>query len=143
MSDARKEYADIIDREHHVSKKRQPMARLNRAAQFAPFAALTGYDDLIRESERETDEQLDLDEDSKAALNEKLIWLFHQEIPPEAAFTYFVPDSKKAGGEYITVTGKISKYDEFSQSITLEGGKVLFIEDINKIECDAFDELMW
>lgn len=81
MSDARKEYADIIDREHHVSKKRQQMARLNRAAQFAPFAALTGYDDLIRESERETDEQLDLDEDSKAALNEKLVWLFHQDNP--------------------------------------------------------------
>ena len=119
------------------------MARLNRAAQFAPFAALTGYDDLIRESERETDEQLDLDEDSKAALNEKLVWLFHQEIPPEAAFTYFVPDSKKAGGEYITVTGKISKYDEFSQSITLDSDKVIFIEDINKIECNAFDEFVW
>ena len=82
-------------------------------------------------------------EDSKAALNEELVWLFHQEIPPEAAFTYFVPDSKKAGGEYITITGRISKYDEFSQSITLENGKVLFIEDISKIECDAFDELMW
>ena len=143
MSDARKEYADIIDREHHVSKKRQQMARLNRAAQFAPFAALTGYDDLIRESERETDEQLDLDEDSKAALNEKLVWLFHQDNPPEATFTVLVPDSKKIGGEYVPVTGKIAKYDEFSQSITLESGRVLFIEDISKIESDTFDELIW
>lgn len=143
MNDARKEYADIIDREHHVSKKRQPMARLNRAAQFAPFAALTGYDDLIRESERETEKALDLDEDSKSALNDKLVWLFHQDDPPEATFTIFVPDSKKAGGEYVPVTGTIERYDEFSQSITLEGGRVLFIEDISKIDCDAFDEMMW
>ena len=119
------------------------MARLNRAAQFAPFAALTGYDDLIRESERETDEQLDLDEDSKAALNEKLVWLFHQDNPPEATFTIFIPDCKKTGGEYVPVTGTIAKYDEFSQSITLTSGKVLFIEDISKIESDAFDDLMW
>ena len=143
MSDARKEYADIIDLEHHVSKKRQPMDRINRAAQFAPFAALTGYDDLIRESERETDEQQDLAEDSKAVLNEKLVWMCHQDSSPEATFTIFVPDSKKSGGEYVPVTGRISKYDDFSQSITLESGEVIFIEDISKIECDAFDKLMW
>ena len=141
MSDARKEYADIIDREHHVSKKRQPMDRINRAAQFAPFAALTGYDDLIRESERETNEYIELGEDEKAELNEKLVWLFHQESPPEVDITYFIPDSQKSGGEYVTVTGRISRYDELSQSITLEGETVIFIEDINKIECDTFDSL--
>lgn len=136
MNDARKEYADIIDREHHVSKKRQPMARLNRAAQFSPFAALTGYDDLIRESERETEEQLNLDEDSKVALNEKLVWLFHQDNPPKATFTVFVPDNKKSGGKYVTVIGTIAKYDEFSQSITLACGRVLHIEYISEIDCE-------
>lgn len=142
MNDARKEYADLIDREHHVSKKRQPMERISRAAQFAPFAALTGYDDLIREAERETDAQLELDEDGKTELNEKLVWLLQQESAPEADFTYFVPDGRKSGGEYVTVTGRISKYDAFSQSLTLQGGKVLRIEELTAIACAEFDRLM-
>ena len=142
MADARIEYADIIDREHPVSAKHLPMSRLNRAAQFAPFAALTGYDDLIRESERETDTRTELDESSIEELNRKLVWLLRQDDPPEAAFTFFVPDSKKAGGAYETVTGKLLRYDQFARSITLDNGETLFIDDIRAIESDDFREEM-
>lgn len=142
MADARIEYADIIDREHPVSAKHPPMSRLNRAAQFAPFAALTGYDDLIRESERETDTRTELDESSIEELNRKLVWLLRQDDPPEAAFTFFVPDSKKAGGAYETVTGKLLRYDQFARSITLDNGETLFIDDIRAIESDDFREEM-
>lgn len=143
MSDARTVYADIIDLDHHVSKKRTPMVRPDRAAKFSPFAALTGYDDLILESERVTEKESDLDEDVKAALNEKLVWLLRQDTPPEADFAYFVPDGKKAGGAYVTVSGRIIKYDALSGSITLDGGKVLPIRDISRIEGDAFMERFW
>ena len=74
------------------------MSRINRAAQFAPFAALTGYDDLVRESARETETQRFLDENIIEELNDKLVFLFHRSDTPEAAFTYFVRDAKKAGG---------------------------------------------
>ena len=140
MADARIEYADIIDREHPVSMKHPPMSRLNRAAQFAPFAALTGYDDLIRESERETDARTELDESSMEELDRKLVWLLRQDEPPEAEFTYFVPDSKKAGGAYATAAGRLLRYDPLSRSVTLSGGETLFIDDIRAIESDAFGD---
>lgn len=141
IPDARTEYKDIFDHEHHVSKKRPQMSRINRAAQFAPFAALTGYDDLVRESARETEDQRFLDENSIEELNDKLVFLFQQSDPLEASFTYFVRDSKKAGGKYVTVSGKAVRYDEYEQSITLENGDVIFIEDISEIECSAFNAL--
>ena len=143
MPDARLEYADIIDREHPVSAKHPPMSRLNRAAQFAPFAALTGYDDLIRESERETDARTELDESGLEALDRKLVWLLRQDDPPEASFTFFVPDGKKAGGAYETAAGRPVRYDPFSRSVTLDSGETLFIDDVREIECDAFPEASW
>ena len=140
MPDARIEYADIIDRAHPVSAKHPPMSRLNRAAQFAPFAALTGYDDLIRESERETDACTELDESRIEALNRRLVWLLRQADPPEASFTFFVPDGKKAGGAYETVSGRLLRYDPLSRSVTLSSGETLFIDDIREIACDALPE---
>jgi len=140
MRDARTEYADIIDREHHVSGTRPQMPRLARAAQFAPYAALTGYDDLIRESERETEARTELGADGKEALNRRLVWLLHQDIPPAAAFTCFVPDEKKAGGGYVTVTGSIVRWDALSGSLTLDGGETICIEDVRAVECEAFPE---
>ena len=137
--DAKMEYKDIFEREHHVSRKHPQMSRSNRAAQFAPFAALTGYDDLVRESARETEAQRFLDENSIEELNDKLVFLFQQSDTPEAAFTYFVRDAKKAGGKYVTVIGKVVHYDEYEQSIMLENGEVIFIEDISQIECAAFN----
>lgn len=141
MPDARTEYRDIIDLPHHVSSKHPQMSRLGRAAQFAPFAALTGYDDLIRESARETEMQQIPDADKIEEMNARLVFLFRQAEPPEAVFTVFVPDGKKAGGKYITVTGKVARYDAYEQSITLENGDVIFIENITQIDCSAFDAM--
>ena len=139
MTEARKGYADIIDRAHHVSRRRKPMPRLSRAAQFSPFAALTGYDDLVREAARETESRRFPDEDGIEEMNKKLVFLMRQAEPPEATFTWFVADGKKSGGSYDTVTDRIVRYDEFEQCITLRSGRVIFIEDLTRIECAAFE----
>lgn len=101
-------YDDIINLPHPTSQKHPRMPRTTRAAQFAPFAALTGYNEAIRETSRLTDEQLDLDDTMKASLNEKLL-LIKDRLPdqPEISITFFVPDTKKAGGAYKTTTGYI------------------------------------
>ena len=78
MRDARDEYADMINRDHHVSKKRPQMSRINRAAQFSPFAALTGYDDLVQEAARFTNQKQDLDAEEKDLLNQKIVFLLIQ-----------------------------------------------------------------
>ena len=137
MTDARKEYGDIIDREHHVSERHPRMPRMNRAAQFAPFAALTGYDDLIRETERETDAPPVLDENELEELNDKLAFLLQSEGMPEAEFTVFLPDGKKSGGKYVTVRGRILRFDEFARSLTLDSGEVIRCETIARIRSDA------
>lgn len=143
MNNARIIYKDIICREHHVSQKRQPMPRLQRAAQFAPFAALTGYDDMIREAGRYTDEQTELDEGTIRELNDKLIFLLHRERPTQATFTCFIPDRKKAGGSYVSLTDSIARYDEYHHRLTLGSGLTLPIEHIVSIEGDVFDVLNW
>ncbi len=135
MPDARAEYGDIIDLEHPVSEKHPQMPRSKRAVQFAPFAALTGYDDLIRESERQTERERELDEDQIRELNEMLVHLLRSETAPEASFTVFVPDGRKTGGKYVTLTGRISRFDEYARSITLDSGEVIRIESITQIEC--------
>ena len=142
MQDARTEYGDIIDRPHHVSETRPQMPRLSRAAQFAPFAALTGYDDLVNEAARETDAQRLPDEHKIEELNAKLVFLFRQAEPTEATFTVFVPDSRKSGGKYAKVTGRPVRYDAYAQCITLETGEVIFIEDVAEIECSGFDAVI-
>ena len=143
MQDARSVYADIIDRERPVSEKHPPMSRLNRAAQFSPFAALTGYDDLIRESERVTDARAELDEGGKEVLDRKLLWLLRQKPGTEARFTYFVPDAKKAGGAYVTATGSILRYDPLSRSLLLDEGSEIPIDELRAVESEAFSEELW
>ena len=133
-SEARIRYADLIDREHHVSKKRPPMDPLNRAAQFSPFAALSGYEDLIRESERETDSRRELDEERKSQLNALLSRLIRQNGAQEAVFTYFAADEKKEGGEYRTAAGRIKKFDALARTVLLEDGEKIPVDDISGIE---------
>ena len=135
-ADARTVYADIIDRPHHVSSKHPQMPRLNRAVQFAPYATLKGYGDLIRETARETDAQRLMDENEIEELNEKLVLLLQLDDPPEASFTVFVPDEKKAGGQYVKVNGKPVRYAEFEHRIILDGGEGIRIENIVEIDCD-------
>ena len=133
-SDARKKYGDIIDHPHYVSPDHPQMTLLNRAAQFSPFAALTGYDDLIEEAARETDVWIQPDESARETLDRRLRRLLAQPQPAEAAFTYFVPDEKKTGGAYRTVTAGVRKYDPTAQSILLTTGEVIPLEYLADVE---------
>ena len=104
-------YDDIINLPHHVSTKRKQMSIEARSAQFAPFAALTGYDEKVKETSRLTEKKHILDEDQKEILNNKLLYILENiETKPEITFTYFVKDSKKLGGKYIEKSG--GKYEE-------------------------------
>lgn len=124
-------YDDIINLPHHVSKIYPQMSLEARAAQFAPFAALTGYEGQIKETARLTNNRIDLDEELKSILDSKL-----QEIQdklktrPRVEFTYFIPDSKKDGGKYVTVAGIIKKIDEYKQVIVLENKQEIPIQEI-------------
>ena len=92
-------YDDIIDLPHHVSETHPPMSRADRAAQFSPFAALTGYDAAVRETARMTERRIELDEGVKAELNARLNCILeHLSEHPQVSITYFMPDEKKSGG---------------------------------------------
>lgn len=133
-------YADIINLPHHVSTTRPRMSMVDRAAQFSPFAALTGYDAAVKETARLTNERIELTDENKAMLDGKLQMILEQ-LPqrPEVTITYFVPDRKKTGGAYISVTGVVRKIDEYAQSIVLEDGTEIPIEQIYEIESDLFE----
>ena len=139
-SDARKEYGDIIDREHYVDPNRPPMSRLNRAAQFSPFAALTGYDDLIEEAARQTDAWAEPDESAKEEIGRTLNGLLHTERPSVAAITYFVPDAKKRGGAYRTVSGVIRRYDAHKREICLDSGEIIGLDTVTELSAKRFEE---
>lgn len=124
-------YDDIINMPHHVSTTHPQMSMHDRAAQFSPFAALTGHGDAVKETARLTDEKLELTEDEISALNQKLNFLTeHAEDRPEITVEYFVPDERKSGGAYITVTGNFRRIDEYSQSIIMTSGEEISIRDI-------------
>ncbi len=130
-------YEDIINLPHHTSTKHPQMTLEARAAQFAPFAALTGYDDEIKETARLTNERIELDDEAKSILDNKL-QLIKERLPARytVAFTYFVPDVKKEGGRYVTVTGKVRKVDEYKQLIILENKTEIPINEIINISSD-------
>lgn len=114
-------YDDIINLPHYVSKKYPRMSLEARSAQFAPFAALTGYDEAIRETSRLTNKKIEISEELKAILDERLLFIKLQiQSKPIVTVTYFVPDSKKDGGKYLTVTGRVLKIDEYKQKIVME-----------------------
>lgn len=135
-------YNDIIDLPHHTSEKRPRMPISDRAAQFAPFSALTGYDDLVRETARLTDEKIVLDETEKYILNEKLqLLLDNAEREPAANVTYFVKDQKKQGGRYECITGVIKRIDAIERQVIFEDRSKVFIDDIIEIDSDAFGDV--
>lgn len=137
------EYSDIINLPHHVSKTRPQMSMLDRAAQFSPFAALTGYDAAIKETGRLTDEKIELDEETKAALDMKQSYLIEIiDEQPEISVTYFLPDTRKSGGAYVTTTGKLKRFDEYERLLILTNGKKIPMDDIADIECDLFKAIM-
>ena len=132
-------YEDILNLPHHVSKTRPQMSMLDRVAQFSPFAALTGYDDAIKETGRLTDEKIEMDEDRKAALDMKQAYLIEMiDEQPEISITYFLPDTKKSGGAYVTVTGNLKRFDEYERLLILTDGKKIPMDDIADIDSDLF-----
>ena len=128
-------YADIINLPHHVSKDRPQMSISDRAAQFSPFAALTGYDAAIEETGRLTDSFIELDENKKVELNEKLQFAFeHLKEEITLTITYFRPDIRKSGGSYIKIVGVIKKIDELEQCIILTDGTKIPMKYIYELE---------
>ena len=135
-------YEDIVDLPHHVSRKHPQPTMADRAARFAPFAAITGYEEMVLEEARITDDRIELDENSKAALNEKLNMILEFiDEQPEVSITYFEPDMRKAGGAYITVIGTVKRIDEYEHLVIMTDGKKIRIDDIFGLESDLFYSL--
>lgn len=132
-------YNDIINMPHHISGKHRPMS--GRAAQFAPFAALTGYDDCIEETSRLTDEKKELTPDIAAELEKKTAFLVETEQDsPFVTIEYFVPDEKKSGGRYITVSGNFKRIDEYNNNMILTNGNKIPLDDIFRLEVSYFEK---
>ena len=132
-------YDDIINLPHHVSKKHPPMSLYARSAQFAPFAALTGYEDAVKETARETTERIDIDDEIKSILDGKIQILIEQlKKRPEVSITYFLHDLRKDGGAYITVDGIIKKIDTYNQKIILADNTEIPINEIIDISGEFF-----
>ncbi len=138
MSDG---YNDIINLPHHVSTKHPRMKMIDRAAQFSPFAALTGHGAAVSETERLTEKFAEPDEYEKSIINEKLRFLAELVSQrPVAEIVYFEPDKRKDGGEYVTVTGEVKKIDSVGQSVLMADGQRISVEFISDIRCDLFGE---
>lgn len=132
-------YDDIINLPHHESKTRKPMSMENRAAQFAPFAALSGHDIAIHETARLTSSKNELSEDESIYLQKRLDYAVKQQS--SVTFTYFQSDSLKEGGKYVTATGTIKKIDEYDGNIIFTDKRSIRLADILSIDGDIFDDL--
>ena len=135
-------YDSIVSLPHHVSMTRPQMPMSDRAAQFAPFAALTGYDAAIKETGRLTDEKIELDEEALTALDMKYQLLMDAlDDAPEVTITYFQPDERKAGGKYVSAVGAVKKIDDFERRITMRDGTRIPMDDILSIDGELFSSL--
>lgn len=131
-------YEDIIDLPHPTSTRHPRMPMASRAAQFSPFAALTGYGDAVQEASRFTGRKAELTEEEKSLLDAKLRLLAARSGDgTEAHFTYFRPDGRKEGGAYLTVTGSVGKIDSQDREVVLTDGRRIPVDDILEIESDA------
>lgn len=133
------QYDDIVHLPHHVSSTRPRMSAIDRAAQFSPFAALTGYDTSIKESARLTDARIELDDSQKEEIGEKLRLVTGQP-DAEIKITYFLPDTKKSGGKYVLAAGAVKKVDEYERMIIMGDGKQIPIDEVIDVDCDVFGE---
>lgn len=135
-------YADIITRPHPVSNRRPHMSRINRAAQFAPFAALTGYEAAMMETARRTEERLTLTADAMALLDARLqVLIEHLSERPHVSVTCFVPDARKAGGAYETVSGCVRRIDEYEQLLLFTDGSAIPLKEICAMEGGIFEKM--
>ena len=134
-------YNDILRLPHHVSASRKPMSRLARAAQFAPFAALSGYDAEVQEAGRLTEPFIELDEYEKEALNARLQLLAqHLSEKRTVSAVYYQPDVRKEGGAYVTLTGIVKKICDYERRLILTDGTVIPLDSLIALEGDLFAE---
>lgn len=135
-------YDDIIKLPHHVSKRYPQMSIMARSAQFAPFAALSGYDEAVKETARLTDKRIEIDDGLKLIINNKLNYILENlNINPQIIFTYFVYDKKKIGGKYIEKVGIVKKIDLIEKYILLTDKSKIPIEEIIDISGEIFKDL--
>lgn len=134
-------YHDIIHLPHYVSKTRTPMSMEARAAQFAPFAALTGHDAAIAETARTTSSRRELTADEEYNLSRKIAYTLSCAATPQISITYFRPDSRKSGGAYVTIQGSIKKIEKCLNLLTLTDGTKIPLDAITDISGDVFADL--
>lgn len=136
-------YDDMLFLPHHISDGRPHLPPESRAAQFSPFAALTGYDAAVRETARVTDSRQELDDGTKEMLNGRLQFLAEcLGDHPEVTVTFFRPDAKKEGGSYAAVTGSVKKIDEYGKTVVMTGGTEIPIEEITDIAGEIFNRFL-
>lgn len=133
-------YEDILYMPHHVSTKHPPMPASDRAAQFSPFAALTGHDAAIQETGRLTDIQVEQSEELRTLLDRKQQYLATLERP-EVTVTYFLPDERKDGGAYVTATGQLKRIDPVERVLILVGGQSISLDDITDLNSPELIDL--
>lgn len=135
-------YDDIIHLPHHVSKRHPQMTMLNRAAQFAPFAALTGHDAAIQETARLTSSQRLLDDSDNEILDRKMAIIRSKLTEsPTLTLIYFQPDEHKRGGAYKSVTGQLKKIDDYLQTLILADETTISISSIFEIDGEIFNKM--
>ncbi len=135
-------YDDIINLPHHVSAAHPHITTIDRAAQFSPFAALTGYEAAIKETARLTGERVKLDEHMKDALSDRLqIIADRMKEHPEIAITYFQPDAKKNGGAYVTAISTAKKIDKYERVVVMTDGTAIPIDEIISIDGQIFETM--
>lgn len=142
MREPIEKYKNIINLPHHVSKKHPQMSIYERSAQFAPFSALTGYEDIIKEEGRLTDDRIEINEEERAILDFKLNSLIKKiDEMPSVSITYFIPDEMKSGGKYTTVNVRIKKIDLLEQVIVTEDGTYISAGDIIDMQSDILTDI--
>ncbi len=130
-----KNYDDIIGIPHPISSTHEQMSMRDRAAQFSPFAALTGYEDVIEEAARVTDEKIDLSEDEAEEMNRELLAIGERiDDEPIVSVLYFCSDLTKSGGAYVSMEGKVKSIDAYNRKILFKDGKSVLFSDIMEIK---------
>lgn len=128
-------YEDIISLPHHISEARKHMSPYDRAAQFSPFAALTGHDEALKETARLTDRKPDIDENEKLIISEKLQMIMNKTLPEtKVSIIHFVHDEKKSGGAYLKTEGFIRKYDSFARKIIMSDKETIDIDAVVSVD---------
>lgn len=128
-------YDDILHLPHPTSSRHPRMSRMDRAAQFSPFAALSGHGEAVAETARVTERRMDLDEDAKAELDRRQAYLAGLlQVRPEVTLTWFLPDEKKAGGRYVTATGRLKQIDAYERVLVFTDGRRIPLDDMTALE---------